>query len=102
MKTQWSFPDVPWHRKDDAVAEPTRAGREGDSQELPTADNTYLGDVQELMIADIAARRQLGIERYGQALKPFNGRSSIKDAYEEALDLCCYLRQKLLEEEIAT
>lgn len=50
-------------------------------------------DVQSQVIADIEARRQVGIERYGTALQPFNGRDSLRDAYEEALDLVMYLRQ---------
>lgn len=58
--------------------------------------------IQDLVIADIEARKQVGIERYGTTLQPFNGRSALLDAYQEALDLCQYLRQLLYEEEHAT
>ncbi len=39
----------------------------------------------------------LGKQRYGTALYANNGRSALRDAYEEALDLACYLRQALEE-----
>ena len=50
-----------------------------------------------LVVADMQARDQLGRERYGVPLQPNNGRDALRDAYEEALDLCAYLRQALLE-----
>jgi hypothetical protein len=49
------------------------------------------------MIADMKTRRELGGERYGTALQPFNGRDALVDAYEEALDLAVYLKQAILE-----
>lgn len=53
--------------------------------------------VQGLVRDDLARREQLGIERYGTALQAGNGRDSLRDAYEEALDLACYLRQAIQE-----
>jgi len=53
--------------------------------------------IADLVIQDMANRKQLGIERYGTALQPFNGRDALVDAYEEALDLCVYLRQAIEE-----
>jgi len=50
-----------------------------------------------LVVADMQARDQLGRERYGVPLQPHNGRDALRDAYEEALDLCAYLKQALLE-----
>ncbi|HEY9646761.1 MAG TPA: hypothetical protein V6C88_10345 [Chroococcidiopsis sp.] len=38
-------------------------------------------------------RKQQGIERYGVALQPFNGRDAQIDALQEAVDLTVYLRQ---------
>lgn len=52
-------------------------------------------DCQQLVIEDLIARRTLGIERYGDALRPETPVDGIKEAYEEALDLACYLRQAL-------
>lgn len=50
-----------------------------------------------LVISDMAQRDDTGRRRYGTPLQPFNGRDSLRDAYEEALDLCVYLRQALYE-----
>ncbi len=64
-------------------------------QPLPATND--LPFVQDAVIADIEQRRVLGIERYGAALQPFNGRDALQDAYEEALDLAVYLKQAILE-----
>ena len=53
--------------------------------------------VWDLVIADMKARDQLGRERYGTPLQPFNGRDALVDAYQEALDLAVYLRQAIEE-----
>lgn len=79
------------------MSEPTRAGRPGDSQPMPIVRNDTV-DIQSHVIADIMARRELGIERYGDALRADNGRDAILDAYEEALDLAMYLKQALVED----
>jgi len=55
------------------------------------------GCIQDLVLADITARRDVGIERYGTPLQAHNGRDAMMDAYQEALDLCCYLRQVIFE-----
>lgn len=75
-----------------APSEPTKQ-REGD-QILPTG-STEIADDQSLVIADIEARRQVGIARYGQAHVPFNGRNTMLDAYEETLDFLVYQRSLL-------
>ncbi len=69
--------------------------RPGD-QPLPVPNDRP--DIQSLAIADIVERRQIGIERYGTALQPFNGRSALRDLYEELLDAVMYTRQ-LIEED---
>lgn len=46
---------------------------------------------------DLDAREQVGIDRYGTSLQAHNGRDALRDAYEEALDLACYLRQAIAE-----
>lgn len=53
--------------------------------------------IQELVRMDLIYREKLGKERYGTSLHAYNGREAIVDAYEEALDLCCYLRQVIEE-----
>lgn len=72
-----------------------RAGREGDSQPLPLPNDRPA--IQDLVIADILKRKELGIRRYGTPLQAGNGRNALLDAYEEALDLAVYLRQALEE-----
>lgn len=68
--------------------------RPGD-QPLPIVNGQPF--VQDAVIADIEARKQVGIERYGTPLQPFNGRDALRDAYEEAIDLTMYLKQLLIE-----
>lgn len=65
------------------------------AQPLPAANkNIY---VQTLVQQDIYDRLQFGIGKYGTGLQAFNGRDALEDAYQEALDLCCYLRQVIEE-----
>lgn len=68
--------------------------REGD-QDLPIINDET--DIQTLVIEDINKRREVGIQRYGTALQPFNGRDALRDAYEEAIDLTMYLKQLMVE-----
>ena len=56
--------------------------------------------IQDLVIADIRERKLMGIAKYGTPLQAHNGRDALVDAYQEALDLCQYLRQ-LIEERSA-
>jgi hypothetical protein len=56
-------------------------------------------DVWALVLADMAERRRVGLERYGTLLRPHNGRDALADAYAEALDLAVYLRQAMYEKE---
>jgi hypothetical protein len=42
-------------------------------------------------------RDQAGLAKYGTRLQPFNGRDALVDAYQEALDLVVYLRQRIAE-----
>jgi hypothetical protein len=55
--------------------------------------------VWESVIEDMKARDELGFKRYGVRLQPHNGRNALQDAYEEALDLVVYLRQRIIEDE---
>jgi hypothetical protein len=56
--------------------------------------------VWQLVVDDMLQRDRVGRERYGTPLQPFNGRRSIVDAYQEALDLCVYLRQRIAEDDV--
>lgn len=80
------------------AVEPTRApGRREGDQALPTGDLDQVDD-QTLLAAelpeqavDLLERRRLGIQRYGQGHRPFNGRNTIQDAYDEGVDQTVYL-----------
>jgi len=54
--------------------------------------------VQKMVIKDIEDRLNLGIERYGEALKVFNGRNALIDLYQELIDAAIYIRQVIEEE----
>lgn len=53
----------------------------------------------ESVIEDMVERDNLGLERYGVRLQPFNGRNSLIDLYEELLDAVVYIKQKIIEEQ---
>lgn len=55
--------------------------------------------VHEVVARDVLERMELGMRRYGTPLQAFNGRDALWDAYEEAIDLACYLRQAIIERE---
>lgn len=74
------------------MTEPTKT-REGD-QPLPQGGQEC---VQDALIKLIEERKQLGIQRYGSPLMTHNGRDSVRDATEEALDLTVYLMQVGME-----
>lgn len=57
--------------------------------------------VQSMVRADLEEREQVGVARYGTPLQAHNGRDALVDAYQEALDLACYLRQAIEERESA-
>ncbi len=54
-------------------------------------------DVRQAIEAGIAARRELGLQKYGLPLMSYNGRDALQDAWEEALDLFSYCYQLELE-----
>ncbi len=51
--------------------------------------------VWDLVRKDIDERDLAARVKYGMALQGLNGRDSLIDAYQEALDLVVYLRQEL-------
>lgn len=51
--------------------------------------------IMDLVMEDFKARDQLGKERYGTRLQPFNGRDSLRDLYEEILDSAAYIRDEI-------
>ena len=75
------------------VKVPTKQ-RDGD-QILPSVNDEV--DCQTRLMnrisQEVPLRRQVGIERYGTALQPFNGRDSLRDLWEELLDASTYFMQ---------
>jgi len=53
--------------------------------------------IQDQVIADLEARKELGFSKYGTLLYAKNGRSFAQDLYEELLDAACYLKGMILE-----
>lgn len=60
---------------------------------------TAIKEVLPEVMADLRARRKVGIRKYGGPLMTHNGRCALQDAYEEALDLAMYLKQAIMETE---
>lgn len=56
--------------------------------------------VVDLVAHDLKVRAEAGKKKYGTYLRTENGRSALIDAYQEALDLCMYLRQRIEEEKV--
>jgi hypothetical protein len=53
--------------------------------------------IQDLVKADIEARKSEGIRKYGTVLQPHNGRDALMDLYQEILDAANYCRQLIFE-----
>ena len=69
-----------------------------DQQQPPVGDGNVVGTE---VLKDIAARIAMGTAKYGTPLKTNNGRNALVDAYQEALDLCFYLKQAIMEDQDA-
>ena len=63
----------------------------------PPPQPNDLPAIWDLVIIDMQARDQLGRRKYNTPLQAHNGRDALRDAYDEALDLCVYLRQAIYE-----
>ena len=64
------------------------------TQPMPTGNGK---EIMPEIIKDLQARTAVGIKEYGVPLKTGNGRDALIDAYEEAIDLCQYLKQAIME-----
>lgn len=60
----------------------------------PTGDGQVILD---LVMKDFDDRADAGKRKYGTFLRAHNGRDALMDAYQEAVDLCMYLRQVIYE-----
>jgi hypothetical protein len=53
------------------------------------------------VVADFKERAESGRVKYGTYLQAHNGRDALWDAYQEAIDMCMYLRQSITERDDA-
>lgn len=56
--------------------------------------------IWDMVIEDMRERDQIGAAKYGGPLVAHDGRRSLVDAYQEALDLAVYLKKRIVEEEL--
>lgn len=75
----------------------TLPGRDDLSAAQPPPTPNGLPASWDLVLSDIRARDETGRRKYGVRLQPRNGRDTLVDAYQEALDLVVYLRTLLYE-----
>lgn len=50
--------------------------------------------------SEIKKRKQFGLDKYGTALQPFNGRDNLEDALDELIDAAVYLRAQQYESRV--
>lgn len=72
----------------------TKEGRHGAPDSAATRR-----EIAPLVVADLEARIAVGVETYGAPLAVESPNDALLDAYEEALDLCLYLKQELMRRE---
>jgi hypothetical protein len=74
-----------------------RETQDGLSTPEPTPIPNNKPIIQDLVIADLEKRKQVGLERYGTYLQPGNGRDALVDLYQELIDATQYIRQEIEE-----
>jgi len=69
-----------------------------DPSEVKTDSNKPIG-IEALVCADIAARQQVGIKKYGTTLgdNPLTTLQTLQHAYEESLDFPIYLKKLIVD-----
>ena len=67
------------------------------AQPQPPPRSSNSRPIIDLVCSDFVARAEMGREKYGMYLRANNGRDALWDAYQEAIDLCMYLRQEIEE-----
>lgn len=58
--------------------------------------------IWDLVVTDMQKRDAQGTSSYGKRLFANDGRDTLRDAYEEALDLAVYLKKAILERDMKT
>ena len=83
--------------RNETMARLSHNGRANYSVPEPTPKANNNPSIHDLVIQDIQDRKNFGLQKYGTTLQAGNGRKGLVDAYQEALDLCCYLKQVIEE-----
>lgn len=91
-----SIDDATAEEWDQARRELSQMNRAAMEQKPPAKENAHPA-VWPLVLHDMIDRDQSGREKYGVPLKAHNGRDTLLDAYQEALDLAVYLRTAIYE-----
>lgn len=87
--------EEPWVSPQNPIPQIPTSPSNSTPQPPPIKNN--LPGVWGLLIKDMQDRDSFGIKKYKTKLQPFNGRDTLKDALQEALDLCVYLRTLIYE-----
>lgn len=53
--------------------------------------------INEQLASRLLERQAVGVAKYGKPLYPFDGRRTLEDAEDEALDLAVYIRKERVE-----
>jgi hypothetical protein len=56
--------------------------------------------IADLVIEELEWRKAMGKKKYGTYLQANNGRCALRDAFEECVDMACYLMQALEEKRL--
>lgn len=97
-RVSWTANGVSLNRRSISVGNAGSCGGDGMRiQDQPPPKKNQGPAVWDLVVSDMRERDRIGRERYGTPLQAHNGRDALVDAYQEALDLCVYLRQAILE-----
>jgi len=74
----------------------------GINTKQPTAIPNTSPAIWDLVVADMIERDVMGAKKHGTRLQAGNGRDNLVDAYQEALDLCVYLRTEIYQRDNPT
>lgn len=59
-------------------------------------------EIYRLVLQDVTERAEFGLRKYGSKLRSTSSVDWLVNAYQEALDLCVYLRGEIAKRELAS
>jgi hypothetical protein len=86
--------NLTFHEPGNPKCEEYRLGPDIRPQKAKTPE---VSPIWDLVMADMRERDRIGTERYGDRLRVTSANDPLRYAYEEALDLACYLRQAIAQ-----